>query len=283
MTDTLTPPPTPSPSPPPPSRTRASSTVIAILTIALGAAILLGALVAASFRAVGSAMLEDASHTADAVGVRDLDLDITAADLRVEFADVTQARLDVSQGAAADQWRLVRDGDRLSVSTPSEFFGLRWMFGGNGDAVLVLPERLERAGMDATLDLAAGRIIADADWGDVALSISAGEVDLAGSADTIAADVSAGSADIDVTDVTDARFDVSAGEIVARMGGEAPDEVQVAVSAGSLRVVVPDEVYAVDIDVSAGDVTNRLQTSPSSPHRITGDVSAGDVRLTPAD
>ena len=283
MTDTLTPPQPPAPptGPPPGSRTRGSSTVIAILTIAFGAVVLLGALAATSFRAVGTAMLDDATHTAGAVGVRTLDVDITAAELRVEFTDVDEARLEVSQGAAADQWRLVRDGDRLTVATPAEFFGISWMFGGNGSAVLLLPERLERVGMDANLDLSAGRILADAAWGEVDLSVSAGEIDLGGSADSLVVDVSAGTVDADVTDVADAHFDVSAGEIVARLGGEAPDDVEVSVSAGALRLVVPDEVYAVDIDVSAGDVTNRLQTSPDSPHRITGDVSAGNLRLTP--
>lgn len=285
MTDTLTPPPQqPSSAPPPsapPSRTRASSTVIAILTIAFGVVVIVGALVATSFRAVGAAMVDDASHTADAVGVRTLDVDVTAAELRVEFADVDEARLDVSRAAAADQWRLVRDGDRLAVSTPDEFFGIPWLFGGNGSAVLVLPERLEGDGMDAALDLAAGRIVADADWGEVDLSVSAGEIDLSGTADGVVADVSAGKIELDVSDVADGRFDVSAGEIVARLGGSAPDALQVSVSAGSLRLVVPDDVYAVDVDVSAGEVTNRLQTSPDSAHRISGDVSAGDLRLIP--
>ena len=79
MTDTLTPPPqqpsAPAPSAPP-SRTRASSTVIAILTIAFGVVVIVGALVATSFRAVGAATVDDASHTADAVGVRTLDVDV---------------------------------------------------------------------------------------------------------------------------------------------------------------------------------------------------------------
>ena len=243
--------------------------------------VIVGALVATSFRAVGAATVDDASHTADAVGVRTLDVDVTAAELRVEFADVDEARLDVSRAAAADQWRLVRDGDRLAVSTPDEFFGIPWLFGGNGSAVLVLPERLEGDGMDAALDLAAGRIVADADWGEVDLSVSAGEIDLSGTADGVVADVSAGKIELDVSDVADGRFDVSAGEIVARLGGSAPDALQVSVSAGSLRLVVPDDVYAVDVDVSAGEVTNRLQTSPDSAHRISGDVSAGDLRLIP--
>lgn len=54
-------------------------------------------------------------------------------------------------------------------------------------------------------------------------------------------------------------------------------------SAGSLALELPDTPYSVDSDIAAGDLTNELSTDPSSKHRITARVAAGDIVLRPGE
>lgn len=264
---------------PPP--TRNASRVIAILTIALGAAVILGAVGSAIWSTVAAASVRTETRTVDVAGVESLRVAVDAASLRIEFADVPEATLDVTSGLGVGRWTFERTGDELTVETPRRF-GPGWIFGGEVRATLTLPQELEGAELDAALELSAGELTVDGGFGDLGVDVGAGTFAVDGSARTLTAELSAGGADIELSDVTEADLSVSAGAIEARLTGTAPRSVTVDVSAGSLDLRLPDAVYDVRSDVSAGDFENGLQTERGARNVVDVTVSAGSVRIVGA-
>lgn len=260
---------------------RPGATVLSIVLVVIGAVIVVGTLFFAVLSAVASASVRSTSESVSASGLTALDVDVSAGRLTVDYADVDEATLDVTGNWGAADWTLDRDGDTLVVATPSMPFGLGWLFGRPGSGVLTLPSALEDREIDAVFELSAGDIEAAGTFGDLSISVSAGSLDVSGAARVVDSQVSAGGVRLELANVDEARFSVSAGETVARLTGEAPSFVEIDVSAGSLHATLPDETYDVRIDRSAGDVTNSLETSSGSSRQIVGTVSAGDVTLTP--
>ncbi|MGZ8804396.1 MAG: hypothetical protein ACXWZG_03725, partial [Microbacterium sp.] len=220
----------PAPTTPP---TGGASRVVAILTIALGCAVVLGVIGSAVFSTIAAASVRTETQTLDASGVTDLDVTVDAASLRIEFADVSDATLEVTSGLGVGAWTLEREGDVLAVATPSRF-GPGWIFGGEVRATLTLPAELEGTTLDAALDLSAGELVVGGAFGDLDIEVGAGALSVEGSARTLTADLSAGGADIDLDGVAEADFSVSAGAVEASLTGSAPRLVTVDVSAGSL-------------------------------------------------
>src|SRR3546814_15297462 len=101
---------------------------------------------------------------------------------------------------------------------------------------------------------------------------------ISGSAEELTADASAGRADIDLEGVRSADLQLSAGDMNARLGGQAPSEVRVSVSAGTLVLTLPDEAYDVSSDVSAGGFDNQLRTASGASSRVIVEVSDGTAR-----
>lgn len=266
---------------PPSEEPRGASRVIAILTIALGSAIALSAIGSAVFSTVAAASVRTESESIDVSGVRDLDVDVDAASLHVEFADVSEASLEVTSGGGVGAWTLERNGSTLAVATPHRF-GPWWLFGGEVRATLTLPRELEGTALDASLDLSAGDLTVDGEFGDLAIDVGAGSLTVDGAAQALSVDLSAGGADIDLADVSEAQFSISAGAVESRLTGSTPQTVTVDVSAGSLELRLPDDAYDVRSDVSAGDFENRLNTDASSGNVVDVTVSAGSVTIVGA-
>jgi hypothetical protein len=264
---------------PPP--TRSASRVIAILTIALGVAIILGAVGSAIWSTVAAASVRTETRTVDVAGVESLRVGVDAASLRIEFADVPEATLDVTSGLGVGRWTFERTGDELTVETPRRF-GVGWIFGGDVRATLTLPRELEGEDLDAALELSAGELTVDGAFGDLGVEVGAGTFTVDGSASTLVADLSAGGADLELSDVSEADLSVSAGAIEARLTGTAPRSVTVDVSAGSLDLRLPDAVYDVRSDVSAGDFENGLQTERGARNVVDVTVSAGSATILAA-
>ncbi|WP_194410325.1 hypothetical protein [Microbacterium cremeum] len=286
MNTTLTPPPvTPTPAGPPPSEPSRSGAprVIAIVAIVIGAIVIVGTMATAVVQTVVSASVHTSVRTADAAGVDELSVDVSAGALRVEFGTVSEAELQVTSSWGADRWILERNGDRLIVSTPDRFW--RWFPWGwddhGGEAVLRLPASLR--GLDADLSLAAGELQADGEFGRLEVAVSAGRADVTGSADAVTVDLSAGTGDIELEGVQTAQLGMSAGSLTTRLTGAQPQSVGVDVSAGSLSLSVPDGDYAVTSEVSAGGFDNRIGSQPQATSTIDVSVSAGQVVLRSAD
>ncbi|TDN91397.1 DUF4097 family beta strand repeat-containing protein [Microbacterium sp. BK668] len=286
MSTTMTPPPAEAQTPPPAGGpTRQSSRVVAILVIVLGALIAIGAMVSAVFSTVAAASVRTTVRTIDVADVGALDVDVAAGSLRIEYADVQDAELEVTGANGADRWTLRTDGDELVVSSPDTWFGDGWSFGGwpfgergAGEATLRLPDSL--AGADADLSLAGGELVVDeGEYGRFQLDMSAGRARAEASVDAVDASVAAGSADLAFDGAREASFSLSAGSLQAELTGAQPRSVQVSVSAGSLDLVVPEGAYDVQSDVSAGDFDNRIGSDPDADSTVTVQVSAGRATL----
>lgn len=282
MSTTLTPPPAApdrvAEAPRPPA---GGSRAVAIVVIVLGGLVLLGTMISAAVGTVASASVHTTTRTLDAAGVDLLAVDAAAGVLRVEFGDVSEAELEVTGSWGADDWRFERRGDTLEVSSPDRFgwFGWRGWFGERAtDAVLRLPSSLE--GLDADVSLAAGEFVTEGDFGVLDLSLAAGSFDVSGSAESVDADVSAGRGTLELADVGEAALQVSAGSLDATLTGSRPDSIELDVSAGSLRVTVPEGEYDVTSDVSAGGFDNRIGSTPGASSTVQVQVSAGEAVLS---
>lgn len=277
MTTTHTPPSLPTP----PRGPRASARVIAAIAIALGAVLILGTVLTTAASAAWQATRGSGSGTlsADATGIRALTIDTAAADVRIVYGGDT-ATLEVTDNAS--DWRLDRTGDTLRVTRDRGGWGPDLWFSGDDDVVLRLPSALQRVALDAEFSLSSGSLRADGAYGRLALDLSAGLMNVTGTADTLVAEVSAGRLELDLADARTAELTVSAGLADGRLTGTAPQQVSVDVSAGRADLVLPDAAYAVTDDVSAGGFSNDLREDPASRHRVSVSVGAGLVGLSSA-
>lgn len=287
MTTQLTPQPVAQPDPTPPPTpsdgarigTRALSITIAVL----GAGALVIGGVATAFGTVREAtsLAPVAQSITDVAGVEGIDIDVSAGDLRVEFggSDVTL----VSTGETG--WTLARDGDQVVVSSPDEAFdfGFDWLWrDADRSATLTLPASLE--GTDLDIDLSAGRVIAEGAFGEAEFEMSAGSLELEGSARTLEGRISAGRAIVELADVREVGIELAAGHLQGTLTGDAPAQVDLDVSAGSLDLSLPDVAYSVTHDSGAGELDlNNLQQRSDADHRIQVGVTAGKVDLRADD
>lgn len=281
MSTILTPPPvTPPASVPPPTGPRSSARVVAIVAICLGALLIVFTAASAAFSAVRAASVHTETLTADVAGVTGLDVDVSAGDLRIVYADVTEATLSVHGGGGAASWQLGRDEEDLTVRTDRPWWGGGWrLFGTIDEATLTLPDRFSDAGLDASFDLSAGSITAAGAFGELDLDLSAGFIDVSGSAAELDATVAAGRASVDLAGVRTAQIELSAGSVEGRLTGTAPDELTAQIDAGRLDLRLPDGDYAVTSDVSAGSFDHSLNVDPASSHRVWVGLSAGSATL----
>lgn len=226
----------------------------------------------------------DSVQTVDPAGITELSVDANAGQFQLRFADVREAELEIT-GNNRQDWRMQRSGDELVVRSGGSWFGGGFcLFGcnfGDDQVVLTLPNSLAGK-LDADLTLGAGSLTAAGEFRDLDVDVSAGKAVATGSARSLSVGLGAGRADFRLDGVQEASFDVSAGKIVAELTGAAPREVDLDVSAGSLELTVADVAYAVESQVSAGQLDNRLQTRPGSANVIEAQVSAGSVTLLPA-
>jgi hypothetical protein len=241
--------------------------VVVLGTMGFAAA---GALASTVFSGEGGAQ----TVTADVAGIREVEISSSAGDFRVAFGDVDEAVLEAESDSGT--WSLKRDGDALVVDSPRHWFGFSWDF--RQSAVLTLPRSLE--GVDLDVDVSAGTFDAEGDFGAVSYDLSAGDFEIEGSATSLDADMSAGSSVIELAGLRTASFEVSAGDLWGDLrGGEAPDAIDIDVSAGSVELQLPDVPYAVTRDSAFGDITSNLDESSSAPRTIDIELSAGDVTL----
>ena len=296
----LTPPPASAPEAPAPAQAQApaasgggdtgrssGATAVMILTAVVGGMALLGSGATAAVAATGSLVASSTEGTdsvlsEDASGIQSIDLDVDAGTMRIEFGDVDEAELAItdSRGAA---WTLERDGDSLVVRSPDFEFG--WWFGSwfgdDQSAVLTLPESLRESALDADLTLDAGSLDVVGDFGDLDITVNAGALDVEGAASSLTIDMSAGRADATLDGVDQADLTVAAGDLNVELTGRAPSQTTIDVSAGSLDLTVPDESYSITQDVSAGSLDAKVDQSSDTRRVIDVSLSAGSVTIRP--
>ncbi|WEK61493.1 MAG: DUF4097 family beta strand repeat-containing protein [Candidatus Microbacterium colombiense] len=281
--------PTGGPVPPqgtPPSGRSGGATAIMVVTAVVGGLALLGTGGTAAAAAAGnllSSSRPDSVQTVAVDGIDSIDLDVDASSMRIEFGDVDEAELSVtnSRGSA---WDFERDGDELIVRSPDGVFGwwFKSWFGDEEVAVLTLPDSLRGPALSADLSLDAGSLDVAGDFGDLAISVSAGALDVEGSARTLDVDMSAGRADVLLDGVDEADLGVSAGDLRVELTGSAPTRTGIDVSAGSLDLTVPDVEYRITQDVSAGTLNAKVEQASSARRAIDVELSAGTVTIRPA-
>ena len=283
--------PQPAPAEPrsPESGRSSGATAIMILTAVVGGIALLGSGATAAVAATGTLIASstegsDSVQTEDVAGLEALDLDVDAGNMRIEFGDVDEAKLSVtnSRGPA---WTLEREGDDLVVRSPEFEFG--WWFGSwfgdDQSAVLTLPESLREDGFDADLTLDAGSLDVVGDFGALDITVNAGALDVEGAANTLSIDMSAGRADALLDGVDEADLSVSAGDLNVELTGRAPSQTTIDVSAGSVDLTVPDESYSITQDVSAGSLDAKVDQSSGTRRLIDVSLSAGSVTIRPGN
>ena len=290
----LTPPPAtppqasaPAPTPPPAASGARSSgaTAVMVITAVVGGIALLGAGGTAAAAAVGnvvSSSRPDSIQTVSVEGITGIDVDADASSMRVEFGDVDEAELAITNGRET-AWTFERDGDELLVRSPRGVFG--WWFGNwFGDeeiAVLTLPEDLRGDALDADLNLDAGSLDVTGDFGVLDIDVNAGALDVEGSATEADVQMNAGRADILLDSVETADFGVSAGDLTVELTGTPPTQTTIDVSAGSLDLTVPDVSYAIAQEVSAGTLNTKVDEASSARRTIDVTLSAGTATIRP--
>ena len=278
---------TPSPTPPPaPSGARSSGvTAVLVVTAVFGGIALLGTGGTAAAVAAGNIMSSsrpDSVQTVSVDGIEGIDLDADASSMRVEFGDVDEAELAITNGRGT-AWTFERDDDELIVRSPQGVFG--WWFGNwFGDeeiAVLTLPEKMKGDGLDADLTLDAGSLDVVGDFGTLDVTVSAGALDIEGAARELDVQMSAGRADVLLDGVVEADLGVSAGDLTIELTGTPPTLTTINVSAGSLDLTVPDVEYAITQDISAGTLNADVDEASSSRRSIDVSLSAGTATIRP--
>lgn len=194
--------------------------------------------------------------------VMEVSIDSRASDFTVRFGDVENAQLSV-EGERAENWKLENRENELVVTPPHRGFSL-WVTS-NGRATLTLPRELEESGVSLDFEMGAGSFFAE------------------GSFTSVEAEVAAGTAKLLLSDVQRADLQIAAGSLNAQFTGTPPSDTELDVSAGTMTVILPNVPYAVTVDTSAGSLTNKLVSDPTSKNVIFGDVAAGSLNLIPAD
>lgn len=287
MTDTTFPAPPAPPRPPeasaPPPEpqnpaTRAGTRALAITISVLGGGALvvggIGVGLGTAGATIASGLTEATSQAVSAAGATEVVADVGAGRLDIEFGGGDEAVLEATGAEGA--WTFERRGEKIVVSAPGRALDL---FGWHIDpaATLTLPRSAE--GIDLAIDLAAGSVSADGEFGAIAYDMGAGDVELEGSATALDATMAAGLSTIELDGLRRADFDVSAGALYGELTGEAPDEMRIEMTAGSFELEVPDVPYAVDVEREAGGFESNLDERRDAERTIDVLVSAGFVNL----
>lgn len=265
-----------------PAADRTASKVIAALTAALGAAVIVFVVVGAASPVVAATGSDRQLRVTDLDGVSGLTLDVNSADLEIVFDDVDEAILD-ARDADSTTWSLRREGDQLSVGNAREQMfswfrgGARWFGRDEGQATLTLPDRL--AGLDADLRANDTDLDVEGEFGALQVEVNSGDLSVTGEADTLTLGVSAASGRLELSNVSNADISLAAGRLETTLSGSAPDAVTAEVSAGALELTLPEESYDVTTDASAGAIENRLRTDSSAPRTVSVEVNAGRAEL----
>lgn len=269
---------------------------VLITTSIVGGAVLFGTIVGAAITGIYSATRDSnvvpQLLTAEAEGITRIDVDASAARFTVTCERPGGADDDVftlSTSTGEREWRMETRRGALRVEPVNRWFGGFSLIGPRSDArqdvALLLPASACEGGspLDAGLAIGAGEMQVDGPYGELDIEIGAGEIRVDGTAREVDVEIGAGEAALYLGDVRSASLSVSAGSLRGGFEGRAPGELDIEVSAGAVDLRLPDEGYAIESSVAAGDFDNRLKTDPQASRQIEVDIAAGSVTLRPQD
>lgn len=268
------------PQPVTPQHPRSSRNTVGIILAIFGGVILVVVLLSLVFRVITVPQSSQGQQVNTNIqGITAIDLDMSAGELTIEYGEVSGVQLDITNPRG--DWRMDRTGDTLVIRSPKKPFF--FFFGFNGwerheRVILTLPAALEGK-LDAKLSLSAGSITSHADFKSLDVDLSAGYIEIAGEMSQFSGEVSAGDLRGELSNVTKAELDVSAGSSELRFTGSAPEELEIDLTAGDATVILPDVVYDVRADRTAGDIITNVRTERGSKHFIDVTVTAGSVTL----
>lgn len=259
---------------------------VAITTAIVGGIVLLVLGVSAAFVMIATRGVDGSySHAVDASGARELSLEIGAADFTLEFGKVKEATL-ATGGSRSEDWTLRRDGDEILVEAPRQTLAGFCLFGfcpsdrgSTATAKLTLPMELADGSLDADVTLGVGVIEASGTFGELDITVAAGDATVRGVARSLELSVEVGAFTGELDGVERASVEVSVGDASLRLNGQPPQLVDLQADIGSIDLAVPSAEYAVVVNRSMGSVDSTLRTSAASPNRIEARVNLGDITL----
>jgi DUF4097 and DUF4098 domain-containing protein YvlB len=148
--------------------------------------------------------------------------------------------------------------------------GSRLVLTGDCDGVPVMSECTVAFDVEVPVDLAA----------DLAVTTTAGEIDLHGMTGDVAVRATAGSVRLADFDGERASIRTTAGEIRVDAGAATRD-VDVRSTAGSVHVAIDDtEPLDVDVDTTVGSERVTVRQDPDADRSVTARTTAGEVSVT---
>ncbi|MDI6023897.1 hypothetical protein QBL02_10115 [Leucobacter sp. UT-8R-CII-1-4] len=264
---------------------------VAITVAVIGGALLLGAMGTAAVAGIYASTRSgggEAQHlTSSAEGVTSLSVEAVAARFVItcEGAVDRPGTFDLTTDSGDRQWRMFERGGHLRVEPNEPWIGAS--FGGSQrvqDITLGLPaEACDGSSvLNADVELGAGKLLIDGSYGEFEALVEAGDFEFTGDADAFDLELAAGSADFVANNVREAQVTVSAGKVKGEFAGSAPALLEAEVNAGRAVLTLPDELYSIRSDVSAGSFDNALRTEQGvTGHEVKVDVSAGHLGLKP--
>lgn len=191
----------------------------------------------------------------------------------------------MATGGLAKGWEFTRDEDELTVRAPQAnsgfcFFGVcPTTRGQNVTATLTLPQELAGPTFDAEIKIGMGVLRANGSFGELDVKLDAGDAFISGAAEHLDLEIGLGTFAGEITGAKTVAGEVAMGDLELVLRGDAPSEVGLEVSAGSIDIAVPAGEYDVTSTNTAGSIDNSLRTVPGAPNRITAKVDMGDIAL----
>ena len=214
-----------------------------------------------------------------------VELRSSAADVKVEYTDVTEPEIRFDQGGTNLRLDYSVSGGILNVRVDHAGWGWwGWGFDGwgwNDDAKvkLSLPKAMEGDGVELAIESTAGDLRVFGDYGDVTVESTAGNLRMSGAAEDLQITTTAGDVRLDDIAVNGAfRSESTAGD--GRFDFRSlPDSMEVTSTAGDVRVVLPSGSYRIETDTTAGEVRQSVSSDQDAERVYRFETTAGDIEL----
>lgn len=267
------------PAPPAPRRPRP----LRVALLVIGSVALLALVALVVLQVVGSLDRGDGSRTSTVSEPVDrVSIDASAADVRIEQADVDAARIVFRAGdTALRETHVVSDGRlRIELRNPGwGFLDVRVGPSSGAELVVQLPAATDGRDLAVDVSSAAGGIELAGAFGDVDLASGAGGIRLAGSVADLTVESGAGDLTADALEVTgEIRTTSAAGDTELDLA-TAPTAMRVETTAGEQRILLPEGAYAITTETVMGEVANAIGSDADAPRRYVLSATMGDITV----